>query len=579
MFAQRSFAARVFARLVFALTLALLATACVGPAYDLHGGEALEVSICRNVDASEAAVVAGSADDLFTPTRLRPIPLRAPGDRDSWARVRLTRDWPAEHPPVITVVNSAAQVVTVFVPRLGYREQRSRFAADQPIDFSHTALHFNLPHDLRAGDVVYVRTTSGGGTSQMYFTDAATAHALDLANMRWVLFTTTVLGVVFVANLSFVLIERRQIFYYFGGMIGGAYLYYAYLYGEGYHMPVLRIARELGSVAWALPATVAVACALLFLGRLMHLRVYAPRMYRAMHYIVIGLGVCFVVLLVAPASMLTPLYQAANLLALLAALSIVVSTLAAAWRGSRAARFVLVAWMPMVVLAGLSAAQYLFGIWQDVPLGASYLGTTALAGITLALALADQTWHRQRELDAARHAAQTDALSGALNRRALESRLAAAFEDAKRRMHPLSVLFIDLDHFKSINDRYGHAVGDRCLRAIIEPIQAELRASDVLGRWGGEEFVVMLPGAASADARRVAERIRERIESLSIDSEAGPVALTASIGVSCHVAIMKGAEDLVAAADRALYGAKRAGRNRVVMDDDLRTRQFESEVS
>ncbi len=562
------------------IALALSLGACVGPVDQTEVQAQVAAAYAHDVDASEAVVASGAIDDLFVPVKAHPVPMRSANSGASWVRFRLLADWKRPSGPVVRVVNTAAQVVTVYVPRLNYREQRSRLDAEQPPGFSRIALNFQLPAGLRAGDAIYVRAVKSGASAQVFFADVEGAHALDLASVRWIVFSTTVLGVVFVANLSFVLIERRKIFLYFGGMIGGAYLYYAYLYGEGYHMPVLRFAREFGTLAWALPATVALASGLRFLALLMHLRVYAPRIDSLMRGVVVGLAVCFVALTLAPESAHTVLYQAANALALVAVSSIVVATLVATWRGSRAARFVLFAWMPMVVIAGLSAAQYLFGIWGEISLGASYLGTTALAGITLALALADQTWHRQRELDAARHAAQTDALSGALNRRALETRLAAAFEDARRHGQPLSLLFIDLDHFKNINDRYGHATGDRCLRAVIDPIQAELRATDVVGRWGGEEFLVLLPGASAVDARRVAERIRERIAHLAIDSDAGPVNLTTSVGVSCHAAAMRSPDDLVAAADRALYGAKRAGRNRVVMEEELRsTTPYTSEVA
>ena len=539
--------------------------------------ESVVASVAQDVDADEGVVLAGGIDDLFLVTKTLPMPLRAPHDGASWARFRLTTDWPQARGPVVRVVNTAGQTVTVYIPRLNFRLQRTRLDAEQAAGYSGVALNFELPAGLRAGDVVYVRAVRSGANSQLYFTDVDTAHELDLASMRWVLFTTTVLAVVFIANLSFILIERRAIFIHFGGMTGGAYLYYAYLYGEGYHMPVLRLAREFGTLAWSLPATVALACALCFLARLMHLRVYAPYMERVMRFVVYGMAACFVSLVVAPESTYSTLYQAANVLALIAVVSIVVATVVATLRGSRAARFVLFAWMPMVIIAGLSAAQFLFGLWSSVSFASSYLGTTALAGITLALALADQTWHRQRELDAARHAAQTDALSGALNRRALETRLAAAFEDARRHHEPMSLLFLDLDHFKDINDRYGHAIGDRCLRAIIEPIQAELRATDVVGRWGGEEFLVLLPGASASDARRVAERIRERIAQIEVESEGGPVSFTTSVGVGCRVAGMYAPDELVAAADRALYGAKRAGRNRVVVDEELRSNQYRTE--
>ena len=191
--------------------------------------ESVVASVAQDVDADEGVVLAGGIDDLFLVTKTLPMPLRAPHDGASWARFRLTTDWPQARGPVVRVVNTAGQTVTVYIPRLNFRLQRTRLDAEQAAGYSGVALNFELPAGLRAGDVVYVRAVRSGANSQIYFTDVDTAHELDLASMRWVLFTTTVLAVVFIANLSFILIERRAIFIHFGGMTGGAYLYYAYL--------------------------------------------------------------------------------------------------------------------------------------------------------------------------------------------------------------------------------------------------------------------------------------------------------------------------------------------------------------
>jgi diguanylate cyclase (GGDEF)-like protein len=166
-------------------------------------------------------------------------------------------------------------------------------------------------------------------------------------------------------------------------------------------------------------------------------------------------------------------------------------------------------------------------------------------------------------LTEAERRAQTDALTGVLNRRSIVERLDAACSRAQARGLPIALLFIDLDHFKEINDTYGHAAGDACLGAIIGPIQAELRQSDVIGRYGGEEFVVILSSADAASAHPIAERILRRVAGLQVEGFGPPIRLTCSIGVASSDTLGVWGEHLIARADAAVYAAKRSGRNRV----------------
>ena len=134
---------------------------------------------------------------------------------------------------------------------------------------------------------------------------------------------------------------------------------------------------------------------------------------------------------------------------------------------------------------------------------------------------------------------------------------------AQARGLPIALLFIDLDHFKHINDSYGHLAGDACLQAIIGPIQAELRQSDVIGRYGGEEFVVILSSADASAAEPIAERIRNRVAEVRVEGFGEPIRLTCSIGIATSDKLNVWGEHLIAHADTAVYAAKRHGRNRV----------------
>jgi diguanylate cyclase (GGDEF)-like protein len=129
----------------------------------------------------------------------------------------------------------------------------------------------------------------------------------------------------------------------------------------------------------------------------------------------------------------------------------------------------------------------------------------------------------------------------------------------------LSLLFLDLDHFKEINDQYGHLHGDACLRAVVGAVGRELRQRDVLVRFGGEEFVVALPGAASEDAAMVAERIRRGVEANCRRVAGQTHELTVSVGVASYDRDRDRVRDLLERGDAALYRAKSEGRNRVVV--------------
>jgi diguanylate cyclase (GGDEF)-like protein len=155
--------------------------------------------------------------------------------------------------------------------------------------------------------------------------------------------------------------------------------------------------------------------------------------------------------------------------------------------------------------------------------------------------------------------AQTDALTGTANRRGLLRALEALHQRAQRGGHGYALLMVDVDHFKAINDRHGHAEGDRVLQRVAQGLREGLRVGDVIARWGGEEFCVLLPRIAASDAHALAERMADRI---AADDEPR---VTVSIGVAEVQAGLESAEQVLRRADAALYRAKEAGRNRVML--------------
>ena len=164
-----------------------------------------------------------------------------------------------------------------------------------------------------------------------------------------------------------------------------------------------------------------------------------------------------------------------------------------------------------------------------------------------------------------REQAMRDSLTGLYNHAHLRERLREEVERARREEKPLALLMLDIDHFKRFNDTYGHLLGDAVLRIVAQVLRAQTREYDVVGRYGGEEFALVLPGAEEGEARGVAERIREGVKGTAIPGLGEDVRVTVSIGVAHFPEHGDCPEALIAAADQALYRAKAWGRDQVVV--------------
>lgn len=163
-----------------------------------------------------------------------------------------------------------------------------------------------------------------------------------------------------------------------------------------------------------------------------------------------------------------------------------------------------------------------------------------------------------------RRAANQDPLTGIPNRRYLMERLKEETERASRKGYPLAIAMMDVDHFKQINDRYGHEVGDTALCEIANAVRQGVRRYDIYGRWGGEEFLLLLPETAQVEAVAVLERIRQQIGRVRVGGET-PTALSASFGLTLQRR-GESLDETLKRADAALFAAKDAGRNRIAIE-------------
>lgn len=195
---------------------------------------------------------------------------------------------------------------------------------------------------------------------------------------------------------------------------------------------------------------------------------------------------------------------------------------------------------------------------------------------TLDSVLAVETYYRTmiqrledtlQELTRAQHAlrelSRLDGLTRVSNRMFLMESLETELGRSRRFGHPFSLLLIDLDHFKQVNDRYGHIQGDRALQQVVERVRSVIRPADIIGRYGGEEFVIGLVETDQAAAEQVAERIRLQVAHAPIEADSERTCLTVSIGLATLNNGVERIEPLIDRADRAMYRAKAAGRNRV----------------
>jgi diguanylate cyclase (GGDEF)-like protein len=523
--------------------------------------ETLDATVIR---PAEASVTDGSLDAQFRPFRARGSHLIT---TPLWLRLLPPAPSAGEETPVLLARSGIDQPVEVFARRDGAvvplkpATMVPKFGGGQDTVFA-----LNPPPDPATPLYARVSRTGPTTTDLRFFTSTLEGTLAEAAaHSRMISFAFGALMAMALSALLVRFVLTDPLYPLYGTLFALEAIYLAYFSGEGFSWPLLSYARPLGSYAWNVPIAVAGASASLFVREFANLRLFSERVYRAFGWLALAFLVLAASNLLRLAGLAILVANVGNLMFLGGSVFTLTVSFLAWRRGNRAAGWFLIAWALLCTCQIATTLWLLYGRADsaDAFLCYGFGPSMVAAAILIGLGVADRMRAQNVALTEAERRAQTDALTGVLNRPTLIERFDAACLRMQRRGLPLSVLFIDLDHFKQINDTRGHAAGDACLSAVIAPIQAELRQSDVIGRYGGEEFVVVLTGADEAAALPVAQRICQRVARVQIEGFSAPIRLTCSIGVASSDTLQVWGQHLIAQADAAVYAAKRAGRNQV----------------
>lgn len=311
------------------------------------------------------------------------------------------------------------------------------------------------------------------------------------------------------------------------------------------------LAIGLYASAWAVFATT-----------FLQLRRYMPELYRGVLWFIGMFWFCLLAMFVLNEQAWAVI---ASILFALLVTVLILPVAAMSWRlGTPEAVYLILASIASAIGTGITAATVINWLSFD-PIGfrAIELGIT-IDAVLLSFGLAQQFRRTERRLMVAQQVARVDPLTGLYNRRAFEEVVAPLLARAERYRRPVSLILMDLDHFKSINDRFGHHVGDAVLRAVADTTRDVVRKGDVLARWGGEEFIILLPETDREQAVHLAERVRAAVAGADPDAATlGSARVTASLGLFTWAGSQQSLEHLVREADEMLYRAKEEGRDRV----------------
>ncbi|GAA0888338.1 sensor domain-containing diguanylate cyclase [Rhodanobacter soli] len=497
----------------------------------------------------------------FDPSLLQRFPQNGTG---SWVVITPQPPW-----------DNTPRVLTIYPPTLGAviafgDNQPQTLALD---DFSasihgHGRLAWQLPSGVAASTPILLKFEPSQTLSApvRFHLDSWSEYLQQDA--RWLVFASACFAVMLamvLMALCFALMLHDVTYAWYAGYVICYALIQGIQTGFVFHPMEWGLLSGTALLAGSAAVALSVAFASLFMMRFCELQSYAP----LLRVPIMALAVGMIQLVLMRSSRIPMLVDVAqillNPLLMIGAALLLVAAIVAAARGSRQAWFFLAGWTPLLLLTALTSAQVGGALPQMDWLNDASLAGGAFEAVVLSIGLADRALRLRHDRDMVRALADHDALTSVLNRRAWTERASTLLSSGPPR--PIALLFFDLDHFKLLNDRQGHNAGDRALVAVAKALATELRPADLLGRYGGEEFVALLDGIPAQQAMQVATRLCRRVHRLEIPVSEDSLLLSVSIGVAVR---REGddVESLVDRADQAMYDAKLGGRNRVSLHAD-----------
>jgi len=514
-----------------------------------------------DADPIPLRVLAGELDGDFVPVAEAVIRERSAEPR--WWRIVAGRAMSAGNPQLVLRSPQLASV-EAWTPGNPMPIHRALHGAPDDPSFPTRALVIPLPQALAAGEPVYLRVQAPIAVAMpVAIQPLAQVHHDDLVHVAWRSAILMALSLLAVLALGFWVGIGERSYGYLLLALSAQVAFFASNGGETRLLPGMATLVGGDPRGTMLLGLVSALASLAFLVHYLELRQRQPRVARV-------LGGCATVLVVLAMATVAGLVRwvapLAHLTTIVAAAAVFVAGAVGIAQRQRAAFFVMLSWLPAMALLLVGSGAF-FGLWPAPGwLVHALPGAFVLSGLVIMVGLTDTLQQMRRDRDHASRLATFDALTGALSRPAMEQKLASSVAEAHQSGTPLSVVFFDVDRFKRINDDHGHRVGDSFLKFITLRTRNRLRTYDVIGRWGGDEMVVMLPDTRLSEALGVAENLRSAINCrpLSIDGQLFEASL--SLGVA-ELAAGETVEHLVERADSALYASKLAGRDRVTGHD------------
>lgn len=496
----------------------------------------------------------------FDPSLLHGFPRTGLG---TWVVLRPQPPWVDEE-RVLTIYPPAQGRITIFDSRGPISELALDEAGGPPL--GHGRLAFRYPASVPAASLILLRLEPVDGLAPPLSFHLESLTAFLAHDARWLTLFSACFAVMLtmaLMALCFALMLRDNTFSWYAGYIFCYALIQSVQTGFLFHPLEFGWLAPSAGLLESAAIALSVAFAALFMARFCELQRFAPLLRAPVLALAIGMPL-LVLMRSSSIGLLVDVAQAlVDPLLILAAMLMLLTAIVAAAHGSRHAWFFLIGWTPLLALTALSTAQLSGALPGMGWISDASVVAGAFEAIVLSIGLGDRALTMRRDRDMVRALADNDSLTGVLNRRAWSEAAQALLGESASR--PIALLFLDLDRFKLLNDQQGHRAGDRALLEVAKALREELRPADLLGRYGGEEFIAMLDGVVQEQAMQVATRLCRRVHRLEIPVN-DKFMLSVSIGVAMRT-FSDTLETLIERADQAMYQAKVNGRNQARLYD------------